>query len=402
VSKIDKLTPQQVARIPEWVKKWVDIGLSTEPANFEAATAAALKAYKFANLGAPMVVLRMGSPYAATIGGAYAWIILKNMFGAQVRAQVWAQVWAQVGDQVRDQVRAQVWDQVGAQVGDQVRDQVRAQVGAQVRAQVGAQVWDQVGAQVWDQVGAQVGDQVRDQVRAQVEAQVGDQVWDQVGAQQFKAAADGFNNYGINSLWCSWAAYVSFFRDVCGWNGSTLDRFEVDEALVKSCGWTWWHQNVLAISDRPSVINRDERGRLHCENAPSIAYRDGWKLYHVHGVLVPEYVIEHPIEITIPKIDAEQNAEVRRVMIDRYGKDRFLVDSGAEELHRDTFGILYRKNLKDDEPMVVVKVKNSSPEPDGSIKDYWLRVHPDCKTAQEAVAWTFGLKEKEYRPAVES
>lgn len=89
-------------------------------------------------------------------------------------------------------------------------------------------------------------------------------------------------------------------------------------------------------------------------------------------------------------------------MIERYGQQRFLLDSGAEEIHKDTFGTLYCKQLAGDEAIVMVKVRNSTPEPDNSIKDYFLRVPPGTKTAQEAVAWTFGLKPKEYQPTIET
>lgn len=40
--QITTITPEQAARIPEWVQQWIDIGLSTEPADFDRATAAAL------------------------------------------------------------------------------------------------------------------------------------------------------------------------------------------------------------------------------------------------------------------------------------------------------------------------------------------------------------------------
>jgi hypothetical protein len=49
---------------------------------------------------------------------------------------------------------------------------------------------------------------------------------------------------------------------------------------------------------------------------------------------------------------------------------------------------------------VVVKVVNSTPEPDGSFKDYLLRVPPDIRTPREAVAWTFATDD--YRPAVQT
>jgi hypothetical protein len=58
--------------------------------------------------------------------------------------------------------------------------------------------------------------------------------------------------------------------------------------------------------------------------------------------------------------------------------------------------------LSDDEPIVMVKLWNSTPEPDGSIKIYWLRVPPGIKTAREAVAWSFGKEEIEYQPLQET
>ena len=50
----------------------------------------------------------------------------------------------------------------------------------------------------------------------------------------------------------------------------------------------------------------------------------------------------------------------------------------------------------------MVEVRNSTPEPDGSCKTYFLRVPPATRTARAAVAWTFGLGAVEYRPAAQS
>jgi uncharacterized protein DUF6745 len=50
----------------------------------------------------------------------------------------------------------------------------------------------------------------------------------------------------------------------------------------------------------------------------------------------------------------------------------------------------------------MVEVRNSTPEPDGSHKRYWLRVPPEVHTAREAVAWTFGLSADSYQPVIET
>jgi hypothetical protein len=158
----------------------------------------------------------------------------------------------------------------------------------------------------------------------------------------------------------------------------------------------------VIITPRPAALHRDEQGRLHNTEGAAILYPDGWGVYAVHGVRVPSDIIESHASITVERIDTEANAEIRRVMIDLYGQSRYLLDSGAKEVGRDDFGVLYRKEIPGDEALVMVKVVNSTPEADGTFKDYFLRVPPATKTAHEAVAWTFGKTAEEYAPLIET
>src|SRR5690606_26379587 len=119
--KITTLTDAQMARMPEWVDKWVAIGLSTEPANFDEAEKGVRGCYASAGLAQPTVVLRMSSPYGAVVGGAMAVLLLG---GEDVRSQVWSQVERQVWSQIRSQVDSQVDSQVASQAWSQVWSQV--------------------------------------------------------------------------------------------------------------------------------------------------------------------------------------------------------------------------------------------------------------------------------------
>ena len=132
-------------------------------------------------------------------------------------------------------------------------------------------------------------------------------------------------------------------------------------------------------------------------------YPDGWKIYAVHGVRVPGAIIDDPRTITVQSIEAQQNAEIRRVMLGLFGEVRYLQVSGANRVQGDECGDLYRKEVPSDEPLVMVRLVNSTPEPDGERKIYWLRVPPDVQTAREAVAWTFGIERPEtYAPLIET
>jgi hypothetical protein len=183
----------------------------------------------------------------------------------------------------------------------------------------------------------------------------------------------------------------------------------------------WWaaHRDFVIVSERPTVIHRElvdanrPRGfrshRLHCDSGPAIAFQDGWGVWAWHGVRVDRRIIEAPWTITVPAIQQEANAEVRRIMLERFGLTRYLLDSGAAKIAEDEFGELYRTEIQGDEPLVMVKVMNSTSEPDGSHKPYFLRVHPDLRpllrtglgepqkiSALNATASTFGLTGKQY------
>ena len=83
--KVEKLTLEQEAAIPDYIKSWIDRLDKSAKLDREAATQGAKWLYKFCKLKEPLVVF-VSSPMAAQIAAG----LFKNL--AQVRAQVWAQV----------------------------------------------------------------------------------------------------------------------------------------------------------------------------------------------------------------------------------------------------------------------------------------------------------------------
>lgn len=162
------------------------------------------------------------------------------------------------------------------------------------------------------------------------------------------------------------------------------------------------YDNVAFLCQRPLTCHVDDRGRLHSDNSEAVSFLDGFKLYAWHGVFVPQEIIHRPDFITVFGIDMEPNAELRRVMIEIFGRERYLFQSGAILIDEDEHGALYRKELNNDEPLVIVQVTNSTAEPDGTFKKYFLRVPPETGTVREAVAWTFSMNSAEYEPMIQT
>jgi hypothetical protein len=128
-------------------------------------------------------------------------------------------------------------------------------------------------------------------------------------------------------------------------------------------------------------------------------------VYAIHGVRVPAHVVEHPELLTPEIILAEPNQEVRRVMVERLGWDRFiddaellLVDESDDPGNPGRRIALY--DLGDrrvfEEPVRVLLCTNGSPERDGTVRRFGLTTPATCNTALEAAAWTYGLEPAAY------
>ena len=183
-----------------------------------------------------------------------------------------------------------------------------------------------VGAVDGAVVGA-VGDAVRDAVRG--------------------AVLTNWSNYIGGQFWCGgrWygGAWSSFFREVCGLTlgGDLWDRAKAYEATMESACWWWPHLDFVIVSERPTEIHREQVGprgwgshRLHYGTGPAISFQDGWSIYAWHGVQVPAKVILHPEQLTPTEIMSEPNDQVRMAMLERFGFDRFICESGAKSIDK--------------------------------------------------------------------
>jgi hypothetical protein len=303
-----------------------------------------------------------------------------------------------VGGAVRDAVDGAVDGAVGDAVGGAVRGAVRDAVDGAVDGAVRDAVDGAVDGAVGDAVRDAVGGAVRDAGRA-------------IGASWYRIIGGQF--WAGYWYWGSPAA-VSFFQEVCGLElpGDMGARARAYQATTESACWWWPHRRFVMVSERPLEIHRElanpdqPRGwgshRLHRDDGPAVVWPDGWGVWSVHGTRVPQKVVEAPESLTAEEITGERNAEVRRVMLERYGADRYLQEAGAELVAQDDFGKLWKVAFEDDEDLAMVEVVNSSPEPDGSYKTYFLRVPPRYRTAQGAIAWTFETEKNTYAPAVET
>nr|WP_293349915.1 MULTISPECIES: hypothetical protein [unclassified Microcoleus] len=153
--------------------------------------------------------------------------------------------------------------------------------------------------------------------------------------------------------------------------------------LFVECGWIFAFDDVCYACDRPLKLSLDSEDRLHAEGESAIEFTDGYKIYSYHGVTLPEkYGQIHPNQWEARWLLEEENAELRRVLIQGIGYARICSELQAVELDSWQEYTLLKIDNADVEPIYLLKMTCPST---GFI--HALRVPPDMQSAREAIRW---------------
>jgi len=340
-------------------ERWRRIAAETAPADRAAAEAGVRLAYRAAGLAGPERIVWAGSPRAAV-----AAVMELEGAGRSVRREVRTLPWAAERERLHRRLGPAGWTAHWARTGARLWETTRSLV-------------ERVRSGVVEELAASPEEE------AAVRLVLLDAVLGQHDAPWLSAFGAGDGGDGAGD----------------GDGAGPLDGLA---AVARAAGWWWPYERVAVVAERPRELHRDEAGRLDRGDGPALLFPDGFALHAWKGMPVPADFLAGLATLTPERIRREENAELRRVMLEHYGYDRYLAESGARPVHRDSTGVLWRIDLEGDEPVLTVEVVNSTPEPDGTYRTYWLRVPPTTRTAREGVAWTFGLHPDAYEPLVQT
>lgn len=196
-------------------------------------------------------------------------------------------------------------------------------------------------------------------------------------------------------------------------------------------GWAILDEKIAILCERPTIFSinytTQRTPQLHSDIGPAVAYADGFRQYFIREIPIEPWVFESPELLTPDLIDNEKNAELQQIYLQRYGFDRYMQSGNISILHKDVDEagrerVLFKKVVNVvDEPYVAVSYFNWTPEPDGTYKQYFSRVHPELRaltqdpmgryvlgdtkqklTCHNAIASTFGKLGKEYHPDIQT
>jgi hypothetical protein len=201
--------------------------------------------------------------------------------------------------------------------------------------------------------------------------------------------------------WLVQCSFIDFCVSVlnCSLEQSQRSQWEGLQSLVKNCGWMYYFfdedTSLICVCDRAIKLSLDNENRLHAEGEPAIQFADKYSLYSCHGVTLPEkYGKLYPREWQAQWVLEEENAEVRRVLIQEIGYERICQELQVQQLDSWQEYTLLKIDIDmDEEPIYLLKMTCPSTE-----RIHILRVPPDMKSAREAICWVnWGIDPGEFQ-----
>lgn len=179
--------------------------------------------------------------------------------------------------------------------------------------------------------------------------------------------------------------------------GVTIGRSRVPDYLRRLRGARLRGEPTPPRTERveflaPIEVRRDDRGLPHCADGAAIIWPHAEPEYYWHGVPVDHELLT--CRITRQRLEQAWNVEHRRVLLERYVEAGGQLSRLIKPVHRDRFGVLYKIGRFTSDPLAVLVTDPSTG------RQYLLTVPPSCRTAHEAVAWTYDKTPATYNPVI--
>ena len=200
--------------------------------------------------------------------------------------------------------------------------------------------------------------------------------------------------YQGGAYWGSYVCYLTAMRDIIDLQLPEFEKFKYWEEAAIHGTFRVMGDDFCIVSDFPEVLKVDDQNRPHCQDGPSHRWRDGWSLYHWHGVHVPEEWIMKPGHLTAKMAITWENIEQRRAACEILGWAKILKELNAKVIDTDgdpEIGELVEVNLPDIGKEKFLRVLC------GTGREFALPVPPEMKTALEAQSWTWSLTPEEFK-----
>ena len=280
---LKNLTPEQQARIPEFVNRWTNIGLSSEQVSDDERLKVARE----------VTTILLGYKENVPI------ILMDSPKGC----------WDVVEKFNKKFTQKHLLDHVGIDTYTRMSRTLEAD-------------------QVWKLIENFLGGSIRDQMHKTER-----ELRNQVDGIKRRAISNAVGEPHILGHWMApRLAWYAFMPEVLGiWEYPGLWSTFME---IQKIGYLYPCVDFIVVGNKPVELHRNERG-LHKDGGPAIKWKDGKGSYFLNGVRVPRWLAESPaMEIDCKHFSRIANVEVRREFVRKVGIERLATQLGARTVDK--------------------------------------------------------------------
>ena len=179
-----------------------------------------------------------------------------------------------------------------------------------------------------------------------------------------------------------------------------MERAEAYRKICESVNYLWPNRGFVIVCNRPKIINLDKEGRLHNLEGKSIEYKDGWGLYHLHGVKFTEEQFNKVKGITLKDVLSWKDIDQRSAILRDKPLEQMLEDADAK-LIDETDECGGYKLWKIDMGLKAKAKAMTYPAWSGN-KSYAKWVRPSAINCLDEIAALRGISTEEFKQAIKS
>jgi hypothetical protein len=405
MSPIEKLTAAQEAQIPLYRERWRQIVTSNEPLDRERATAAVRSAYEALERPVPEIIFFNGPyeirdfwqqcdiPERLRRFGTPILFPFRNSLFQELRQQVSSELFQDLGQRLSSGAMNVSW-QIALDIW--MKSLIEQDRGKPLGSH------QPVLEHYWHRQQSVWQEQIQQLPGGNLLLQLGNQLgaWGQPLGEFIDRQllpADAKENLGYLVLGWHTLPNIVPGLEMPGWstNPVNLDfcftelsckhdnqQWQALKSLSIEASWILAFEQACLVMERPTVA-MDAEGRFHAEGYPALRFADGFAKYIYHGTILGGKYSVHPSQWQSRWLLEEDNAEMRRVLIQGIGYSRLCQELDAKEI--DTwreYSLLEIEQKIDVEPIHLLKM--TCPSTDAI---YTVRVPPDLRSARVAAGW---------------
>ena len=322
---IHTATQEQWDEIERIRKRWI-YEYQTEEHDIAEVVKFAREFLAFSNIDSDIPVFAVHSPIVASAISVMLReardeekFSLGSSLGSSLDSSLRSSLRSSLDSSLRSSLDSSLRSSLGSSLDSSLRSSLRSSLDSSLRSSLDSSLRSSLDSSLGFSLGSSLGSSLDSSLRSSLGFSLDSSL---------RSSLDSSLRSYCTAWWGAWSGWYEGGR-VLGveYDDEKYRMFQQHNRIVQS--WIWCDRAIYVLT-KPREVHWGDDDTLSNESGPSYLSRDGlFSMWHIGGVQVDEQIVLSPETQTTEQIQKEDNAEVKRIRIERFGWQRYLEETNA-------------------------------------------------------------------------